>query len=87
MTTYQNGGYFSIRLSKEIISSKELLDVLVKKYMHDELELLYQDVILDFFTINWWLIMIIFCNCLFFLQALNKENGNAAEHVQIDVTN
>ncbi|OXA63003.1 uncharacterized protein LOC110863178 isoform X2 [Folsomia candida] len=62
MTTYNDGAYLSIRISKEIISSKEMLDVLVSKYMHEELELMYQN-------------------------ALNKENGNAVEHIQINVSN
>lgn len=44
MTTYNDGAYLSIRISKEIISSKEMLDVLVSKYMHEELELMYQNV-------------------------------------------
>lgn len=44
MTTYADYGYFSMRVSKDIISSQEQLDELVHKYMHEELDNMYNDV-------------------------------------------
>jgi len=43
MLTYVEGGNFSIRVSKEIIATKDLLDSLVHRYMHEELETMYQN--------------------------------------------
>ncbi|CAG7785077.1 unnamed protein product [Allacma fusca] len=41
ITTYGDGACFSLRVSKEVLPTQELLDLLLNKYLHEELDKLY----------------------------------------------
>ena len=44
VTTYGDGACFSLRVSKEVIPTQELLEQLLNKYLHEELDVLYTKV-------------------------------------------
>lgn len=43
-TTYADKAFVAVRVSKEFIPSQELLDQLLEKYMHEELDNFYMEV-------------------------------------------
>jgi hypothetical protein len=44
VTTYEDRAHFTVRVSKEVLPSQEMLDTLLNKYIPEELESLYQQV-------------------------------------------
>jgi len=42
VTTYEEKAHFAMRVSREVLPNQESLDLLINKYIHEELESMYQ---------------------------------------------